>query len=161
LRRLVCLLALTLTLASCGREVPLRIGPLRLVMGLALLEVRVWNASACPAGADVDAQARAAADPRTLDQVAVARYFTGTHDATAVGAVPSGAHAVSVVVRDADCQVVLYGCTPAVDFATASAVNVTWAAVGPGTFCETFACESGACFEPRTTTDAGMSVDAD
>jgi hypothetical protein len=144
-------LAVVLALTSCAREVPLRIGPLRLVMGLSLLEVRVWNGSACPADASV------AADPGTLEDVAVARYFAGTRDAPAVGAVPAGSHAVSVVVRDAACQVVLYGCTPAIDFATASAVNVTWAAVDPGIACVTgFACDNGACFEPRVS-DSGPS----
>lgn len=148
--RATALVVLALALASCSRQVPLRIGPLSLVMGLALLEVRVWNGGGCPA------DARTAADPATLEDVAVASYFTMARDAPAVGAVPAGAHAVSVIVRDSDCQIVLYGCTPNVDFGTASAVNVTWTPVPSGLACEPgYACDTGACYEPRDS-DAGV-----
>ncbi len=144
-----------LALTSCGREVPLRIGPLGLVMGLSQMEVRVWTDAACPLGV------QAAADPATLNRVAVDRFYAGTTGASSVGAVPAGAHAVSVLARGPDCAVILYGCTPNVDFATAAAVNVTWAMVPPGLACEAgLTCDSGACTsapgaDAATTGDAG------
>jgi hypothetical protein len=143
--RTVVLALAALLLGSCARVVPLHLGPIALVVDLALLEVRVWNGAACPA------DPRTAADPATLDDVAVVRYFDRLSDAPPIGAFPSGPHAVSVVVRHADCQIVLYGCTPSVDLATATEVRVDWATVA-GPACEAgFACESGACFEPRTS----------
>lgn len=148
--RAAALVVAMLALTSCGRQVRLQLGPISLVAGFALLEVRVWNGASCPA--DV----RAAAHPATLDDVAVARSYTMARDAPAVGAVPTGSHAVSVVVRNAACEVVVYGCTPSVDFATATVVNIAWAATAPGLACETgLTCASGACTGTSSPRDAG------
>ncbi len=148
MRRALALAALTLLLASCGSEIPLRIGPLRLVAGLSLLEVRVWAGPECPP------DARAAVAPATAETVSVQEFYTGTEGAGPVGAVPAGVHAVSVVARGPDCTVLLYGCTPNIDFASASAVTVTWDEVPAGITCDAGdLCDLGACFEPRA--DAG------
>jgi len=136
-------------LASCGREVPLRIGPSGLVTDLAVLEVRVWRAGACPA------TAMDAASVDDFGDVAVVRYYTSLNDATSVGVVPSGAHAVSVIARDAGCNVVAFGCTPNLDFGSASSADVSWSAVTPSFACPpTYDCDgAGSCFQPRQ--DAG------
>ena len=146
-------LAAVLVLTSCGREVPFRFGPAMLIGDLAWLEVRVWNSASCPASADV------AADPSTINQVVVQEFFNGIRDQRPVGRVPPGAHAVSIVARNDTCQVVLFGCSPNIDFSTAAAVNITWAHVDSGPACVPgFVCGGGVCYEPRD--DAGTPRDA-
>jgi len=146
--RWLAITMMLLALTSCGREVPLRIGPASVEPTFALLEVRVWRSAECPLSA---------ADAASVDNfgdVAVVRYYTSLASATSVGVVPSGAHAVSVLARDGTCVARAYGCTPRVDFASAASVDVVWATVAPSFACSAgYQCGAGSCFEPRL--DAG------
>jgi predicted small lipoprotein YifL len=137
-------------LTGCGRTVPLRIGPADLVADVASYEVRVWQTGACPT---IDA-AGAAPDTR---QIAVRQsYVRASGTSAAVGEVPSGVHAVSVLARDASCTALLFGCTPNVDFGSATSVDVVWSVVSPTFGCASGeACVASACVPDRATLDAG------
>ena len=136
-------------LASCQRTVPLRIGPAGLASGVAAIELRVWSGATCPSASD------AAASP-DRSSVSILRYYGAVPGGAAVGAAPSGAHAVSVLARDATCGALLYGCTPSVDFGSASTIDVVWSAVSPSFACGAgMLCDGGDCFVPRRAEDAG------
>lgn len=138
-------------LAGCGRTVPLRIGPADLATNVASYEVRVWQTGACPT---IDAAASLDTTHVALRQSYAVSAGAGAVPA-AVGEVPSGVHAVSVLARDAGCAALLFGCTPSVDFGSASTVDVVWSQIAPPFGCaagET--CAAGRCTADRSALDA-------